>query len=146
MTQGKIERYHCSMKSIVTLDNYYAPEELEAEIASFVDYYNNERYHESLDNVTPADAYYGRSSRDTISERANQEADHETEKDLLPASRESCCSGPCVIVGKGVQSSSSPQRSGISVASTGGDRAAADRASGLSLRVVLGAGRVKRCR
>jgi putative transposase len=62
MTQGKIERYHRTMKSIVTLDNYYAPEELAAEIASFVDHYNNERYHESLDNVTPGDAYYGRSA------------------------------------------------------------------------------------
>jgi putative transposase len=61
MTQGKIERYHRSMKSIVTLDNYYSPDELEAEISSFVDYYNNERYHESLDNVTPADVYHGRS-------------------------------------------------------------------------------------
>jgi putative transposase len=60
MTQGKIERYHRSMKSIVTLDNYYSPEELEAEISSFVDYYKNERYHESLDNVTPADVYFGR--------------------------------------------------------------------------------------
>jgi len=61
MTQGKIERYHRSMKNIVTLDNYYSPEELEAEISSFVEYYNNERYHESLDNVTPSDVYHGRS-------------------------------------------------------------------------------------
>jgi transposase InsO family protein len=59
-TQGKIERYHRSMKSIVKLDLYYAPSQLEQAIASFVHYYNHERYHESLDNVTPADMYFGR--------------------------------------------------------------------------------------
>ena len=60
LTQGKIERYPRSMKSVIRLDNYYSPEELEREIGHFVDYYNNERYHEALDNVTPADMYYGR--------------------------------------------------------------------------------------
>lgn len=59
-TQGKIERYHRSMKNVVKLDNYYCPEELEAALESFVHYYNHERYHESLKNVTPADVYYGR--------------------------------------------------------------------------------------
>lgn len=59
-TQGKIERYHRSMKNVVKLDNYYYPEQLEESIAAFVEYYNNERYHESLNNVTPADVYYGR--------------------------------------------------------------------------------------
>ena len=60
MTQGKIERYHRSMKNVVKLQHYYFPGELEHEIGRFVDYYNNDRYHESLDNVTPADMYFGR--------------------------------------------------------------------------------------
>jgi len=49
-TQGKIERYHRSMKNIIRLENYDSPEQLEAEIAVFVEYYNNRRYHESLNN------------------------------------------------------------------------------------------------
>lgn len=59
-TQGKIERYHRSMKNVVKLDNYYCPDELKEAVHQFVDYYNHQRYHESLDNVTPADVYYGR--------------------------------------------------------------------------------------
>lgn len=59
-TQGKIERWHQTMKNRVLLENYYLPGDLERQIGSFVEYYNNQRYHESLDNVTPADVYYGR--------------------------------------------------------------------------------------
>lgn len=59
-TQGKIERYHRSMKNIVKLDHYYCPQELTEAIDKFVNYYNNHRYHESLDNVTPADVYFGK--------------------------------------------------------------------------------------
>ncbi|HUS94686.1 MAG TPA: integrase core domain-containing protein [Patescibacteria group bacterium] len=55
MTQGKIERYHRSMKNVVRLQTFYFPWELEHAIEEFVIYYNNERYHESLDNLTPAD-------------------------------------------------------------------------------------------
>ena len=59
-TQGKIERYHRTMKNVVKLQHYYFPEELKAALKDFVAYYNNERYHESLSNVTPADVYFGR--------------------------------------------------------------------------------------
>ena len=60
MTQGKIERYHRSLKNVVTLRNYYLPWQLKAAIAAFVRYYNHERVHESLHNLTPGDVYLGR--------------------------------------------------------------------------------------
>jgi putative transposase len=59
-TQGKIERYHRSMKNLILLDNYYTPEQLIEQIANWVEYYNNHRYHEAIDNVTPSDKYFGR--------------------------------------------------------------------------------------
>jgi putative transposase len=59
-TQGKIERYHRTMKNVVKLQHYYFPWELEAALRDFVAYYNNERYHEAIENVTPADVYFGR--------------------------------------------------------------------------------------
>ena len=60
MTQGKIKRYHRSMKNVVKLEKYCSPWELERAIARFVDDYNHRRLQEALDNVTPADAYEGR--------------------------------------------------------------------------------------
>lgn len=60
MTQGKIERYHRSMKNLLLLEHYYLPQELEQGIAEWVQYYNHHRYHESLDNCTPAQVYYNK--------------------------------------------------------------------------------------
>jgi putative transposase len=60
MTQGKIERYHRTMKNVLCLENHYFPGALEQEIGRFVEHYNNHRVHESLDNLTPADVYNGR--------------------------------------------------------------------------------------
>jgi putative transposase len=59
-TQGKIERWHQTLKNRILLENYFFPEDLEAKIAAFVDHYNHRRYHESLGNLTPADVYFGR--------------------------------------------------------------------------------------
>jgi putative transposase len=60
MTQGKIERWHQTLKNRILLENYYLPGELEAKIGDFVAYYNHLRYHESIANLTPADVYFGR--------------------------------------------------------------------------------------
>jgi len=67
-TQGKIERWHQTMKNRILLENYYLPDNLEQQIGAFVDHYNNHRYHESLNNVTPADVYFGR-DKDILRER-----------------------------------------------------------------------------
>ncbi len=59
-TQGKIERWHQTLKNRILLQNYFFPDDLKAQIETFVDHYNHQRYHESLDNLTPADVYFGR--------------------------------------------------------------------------------------
>jgi len=59
-TQGKIERWHQTLKNRILLENYFLPGDLQASIEAFVDHYNHQRYHESLSNLTPADVYFGR--------------------------------------------------------------------------------------
>lgn len=68
MTQGKIERYHRTLKNVLLLQNHWLPGALEQEIERFVQYYNHERVHESLRNLTPADVYRGR-EREILSAR-----------------------------------------------------------------------------
>ena len=63
-TQGKIERWHQTLKNRILLEHYYLPGDLERQVAAFVKHYNHNRYHESLDNLTPADVYFGRA--DTV--------------------------------------------------------------------------------
>jgi len=60
MTQGKIERWHQTLKNRILLENYYMPGDLEAQIEAFVADYNHLRYHESIGNLMPADVYFGR--------------------------------------------------------------------------------------
>jgi len=59
-TQGKIERWHQTLKNRILLENYFLPGDLEKQIEAFVEHYNHQRYHESLKNLTPADVYFGR--------------------------------------------------------------------------------------
>ena len=61
-TQGKIERWHQTLKNRVLLENYFLPGDLERQIEAFIEHYNHRRYHESLGNVTPADVYFGRAA------------------------------------------------------------------------------------
>jgi putative transposase len=59
-TNGKIERYHRSLKGEINQLPYDMPSELEKAIAAFIEYYNYQRYHEGLGDVTPHDVYTGR--------------------------------------------------------------------------------------
>ncbi len=104
MTQGKIERYHRTMKNVVKLKNYYLPWELEREIGRFVEYYNHERVHESLGNLTPEDVYRGRgreiqTARERLKEqtlrrrwRVNQGLPINNEERILPSLYRECVS------------------------------------------------------
>jgi putative transposase len=59
-TNGKIERYHRTIKGDINLLPYETPSNLEEAIKSFVEYYNYQRYHEALRDVIPFDVYIGR--------------------------------------------------------------------------------------
>ena len=80
MTQGKIERYHRSMKNVVKLEKYYSPWELERAIARFVDDYNHRRLHEALDNVTPGRRLSRATAGDPRATRPDQTEDTGTTK------------------------------------------------------------------
>lgn len=58
-TDGKLERYHQSIKQDVNQVPYEVPGDLEVATLGFVDYYNHRRYHKALSNVTPNDVLKG---------------------------------------------------------------------------------------
>jgi putative transposase len=59
MTQGKIERWHRTLKDRILLENHYMPGDLERQLAEFITHYNTRRYHESLNNLTPECVFTG---------------------------------------------------------------------------------------
>ena len=87
-TNGKLERYHRTIKLDVNQIPYDVPGNLEEAITDFVNYYNNRRYHKALGNVTrsgvgwsqgtdPAEAKGGSSphfSAQTIAQSTTQRA------------------------------------------------------------------------
>jgi putative transposase len=81
-TQGKIERWHLTMKNVVKLENDYFPGELKLALKDFVAYYNHERYHESLKNVKPADAYYAAASGSLKARKDQTQYDERTKEAL----------------------------------------------------------------
>ncbi|MCB8884102.1 transposase [Acidisoma cellulosilytica] len=58
-TQGKIERWHQTLKRRLLLEHHYLHSKLASQIETFIDHCNHHRYHESLDNLTPVDVYTG---------------------------------------------------------------------------------------
>ena len=68
-TQGKIERWHQTLKNRILLENHYLPGALEEQVGAFIERYNHARPHESLSNLTPADVYFGRGEA-ILTERA----------------------------------------------------------------------------
>ena len=59
-TNGKLERYHRTLKDDVNQVPYEVVEDLEAAIRGFVEFYNYRRYHKALKDVTPYEMLQGR--------------------------------------------------------------------------------------
>lgn len=70
-TNGKLERFHETLRARVNLLVWTSPEELRTAIAEFIEFYNQRRYHEGIGNVAPADVYYGR--REEILKRREEQ-------------------------------------------------------------------------
>jgi putative transposase len=81
-TNGKIERWHKSLKYSICLHVYESPETLKGEIGKFISHYNKKRYHESLGNVTPDDVYFGRRDEIVARRKAKQQVTYMRRKEV----------------------------------------------------------------
>ena len=86
-TQGKIERWHQTLKNRILLGDITTyPAISKRQVAAFVEHDNHARYHEGLGNLTPADVYFRRAEtillererikRQTIANRRLQHHPH----------------------------------------------------------------------
>jgi len=77
-TNGKLERFHETLKARLNLLVFTSPEALRVAMAEFIEFYNRRRYHEGIGNVTPADVYYGR--REEILKRRSEQKQEALER------------------------------------------------------------------
>jgi putative transposase len=70
-TNGKIERFHQTLKGRVNLLVYTSLEGLRRAMAEFIEFYNHRRYHEGIGNVAPADVHFDR--REEILQRREEQ-------------------------------------------------------------------------
>ena len=56
-TNGKLERFHETLKARLNLLVFRSPAALRAAMGEFIEFYNHRRYHEGIGNVTPVDVY-----------------------------------------------------------------------------------------
>jgi transposase InsO family protein len=69
-TNGKLERYHQTLKRSVNQVLHDVPKDLQRAISEFGEFYNFRRYHKALKDVTPSDMLEGR--RDQILKRRKE--------------------------------------------------------------------------
>ncbi len=70
-SNGKLERFHETVKARLNLLAFTSPEALRAALAEFIESNNYHRYHEGIGNVTPADVRFGR--REEILKRRKEQ-------------------------------------------------------------------------
>jgi transposase InsO family protein len=85
MTQGKIERWHQTLKNRILLENFFLPGDLEAQIAAFVDDYNHRRYRENIDNLYPSRRLLRARPNHSGRTRKDQTTDHCSPSPAAPA-------------------------------------------------------------
>ena len=77
-TNGKLERYHQTLKRSVNQVLYDVPRDLQCAISEFVNFYNFRRYHKALKDITPSDMLAGR--RDEILGRRREAKDRSLQR------------------------------------------------------------------
>ena len=90
MTNGKLERYHQTLKRDVNQLPYEMPSDLEAAIVAFVSYYNYRRYHKALGNVMPSDVIKGRRQEILRRRREVQAPNNPTTKTAQQGTQGAC--------------------------------------------------------